>query len=206
MKQVVSLSGGKDSTAMALMMLERNEDVSEFLFCDTGMEYPECYDTLNRFEELTGRTITRLHADYDFMYYAAEKELKFRKGITTKKDGTPKRKYGYGFPSALRRWCTYNLKLKVLEKYKKEHYPEGCVDCIGIALDEPKRIHDNINKRYPLVEYGVTEQQALDYCKSKGFYPSPCAYDFIPRVSCYCCPLANLKTIDYLINHRPELW
>ena len=200
------MSGGKDSTCMALMMLERGEDIAEFIFCDTGMEFPECYDALNRFEEITGRKITRLKSDKTIMYYASEKEIKFRNGVSTKRDGTPKRKHGYGFPSPLRRWCTDNLKLRLLKRYKKEHYPDGCMDCIGIALDEPKRIRENPNKRYPLVEYGITENAALEYCKSRGFYLSPCAYDFIPRVSCFCCPLTNLKTIEYLINKRPELW
>ncbi len=35
---VVSLSGGKDSTAMLLRMLEEEMPVDIILFCDTGME------------------------------------------------------------------------------------------------------------------------------------------------------------------------
>ena len=34
---VVSLSGGKDSTAMLLMMLERGMQIDCILFCDTGL-------------------------------------------------------------------------------------------------------------------------------------------------------------------------
>ena len=34
---VVSLSGGKDSTAMLLMMLEKGMPVDDILFCDTGL-------------------------------------------------------------------------------------------------------------------------------------------------------------------------
>ena len=40
MKHIVQLSGGKDSTAMLLMMLERGMPVDEILFCDTGVEFP----------------------------------------------------------------------------------------------------------------------------------------------------------------------
>ncbi len=36
---IVSLSGGKDSTAMLLRMLEEGMPVDIILFCDTGMEY-----------------------------------------------------------------------------------------------------------------------------------------------------------------------
>ena len=38
---VVSLSGGKDSTAMLLMLLERGEPVADVVFFDTGWEFPE---------------------------------------------------------------------------------------------------------------------------------------------------------------------
>ena len=35
---VVSLSGGKDSTAMLLMMLEKGMPVDIIIFCDTGLQ------------------------------------------------------------------------------------------------------------------------------------------------------------------------
>ena len=38
---VISLSGGKDSTAMLHMMLERGESVHSAVFFDTGWEFPE---------------------------------------------------------------------------------------------------------------------------------------------------------------------
>ena len=41
MKNVVQFSGGKDSTAMLLLLLERGVTVDEIIFCDTGMEFPE---------------------------------------------------------------------------------------------------------------------------------------------------------------------
>ena len=59
---VVSLSGGKDSTAMLLMLLERGEDVADIVFYDTGWEFPQMYEHLVRLEEFTGRKITRLNA------------------------------------------------------------------------------------------------------------------------------------------------
>ena len=37
----VSLSGGKDSTAMLLMMLEKEMPIDCVLWADTGMEFPE---------------------------------------------------------------------------------------------------------------------------------------------------------------------
>ena len=56
MKHIVQLSGGKDSTAMLLMMLERNMPVDEIIFCDTGMEFPELYQHLEAVEAYMHRT------------------------------------------------------------------------------------------------------------------------------------------------------
>ena len=39
----VSLSGGKDSTAMLLMMIEKGMPVDGVFWADTGMEFPEMY-------------------------------------------------------------------------------------------------------------------------------------------------------------------
>lgn len=44
---IVSLSGGKDSTAMLLMMLERGEDIHSVVFFDTGWEFPEMHEHID---------------------------------------------------------------------------------------------------------------------------------------------------------------
>lgn len=38
--RVCSFSGGKDSTAMLLRLLEEGVPVDVILFCDTGLEFP----------------------------------------------------------------------------------------------------------------------------------------------------------------------
>ena len=40
---VVSLSGGKDSTAMLLGMLERGEHIDEIVYADSSVEFPGMY-------------------------------------------------------------------------------------------------------------------------------------------------------------------
>lgn len=40
---VVSFSGGKDSTAMLLRLLELGEPINEIIFCDTYKEFPQMY-------------------------------------------------------------------------------------------------------------------------------------------------------------------
>ena len=42
----VSLSGGKDSSAMLLLMIERDMPIDMVLSADTGMEFPEMYEHL----------------------------------------------------------------------------------------------------------------------------------------------------------------
>ena len=63
---IVSFSGGKDSTAMLLRMIELNMQVDEIIFCDTGVEFPQMYDHLDRVEAYIGRPITRLSRPNSF--------------------------------------------------------------------------------------------------------------------------------------------
>lgn len=47
----VSLSGGKDSTAMLLLMIEQDMPINMVLSADTGMEFPEMYEHLAKLDE-----------------------------------------------------------------------------------------------------------------------------------------------------------
>ena len=47
----VSLSGGKDSTAMLLLMIEQDMPIDMVLSADTGMEFPEMYEHLAKLDE-----------------------------------------------------------------------------------------------------------------------------------------------------------
>lgn len=200
---IASLSGGKDSIAMGLMLLEKGYRVDEYIFCDTGYEFPECYAALDRFEKLTGRKITRLRYKHSLEHLLCDAT---RQPSRTQKTGSyiDFRTIGYGWTTMRYRWCTgflkKNLARAYVQKYKKY------IMFVGIAHDEQKRIKPSRKVRYPLNEWKVTEAECLAYCKSRGFYPSPCAYDYCARMSCYICPLQNNKSIFYLIEHRPELW
>lgn len=201
MKVIASISGGKDSVAMSLRLVEEHRQVDSFVFADTGMEYPECYDAIRRFEELTGRKVTVLRREgWTFEWAMIDKPLKPRRDGKMRKHET-----GYWWPSMLNRWCTAELKRKVLREYAKSQV--DYTELVGIAADEPKRIkYEDPRKQYPLVEWGMTEADCLAYCRERGFYKTPCAYDDCRRMSCYVCPMQNLAQVKHLVTKRPELW
>ena len=192
MSHIVSLSGGKDSTAMLLMMLERGEQVDEVVFFDTGWEFPEMYEHLAKLEADTGIGITRLHADKPMDYYLYEHVIS-----RGKHEGC--RGYGWARPTA--RWCT-TIKTNAIDKHIKAL---GGVDAysIGIASDERRPLAGG--KRYPLREWGVTEADCLAYCYARG-YDWGGLYEKKRRVSCWCCPLQSLNDLKVLHDDHHDLW
>jgi 3'-phosphoadenosine 5'-phosphosulfate sulfotransferase (PAPS reductase)/FAD synthetase len=191
---IVSFSGGKDSTAMLLMMLEKNIPVDDIIFCDTGKEFPQMYEHIKKVEGYIGRNITIVKAEKSFDYYMFDH-------IKTK--GKNKGKKGYGWPNMLCRWCTSRQKKRPFKKYLAG---KDYIQYIGIAYDEPKR-HENIadNVKHPLFDWKITEADALRYCYDKGFTWGG-LYEHFDRVSCWCCPLKNNKESMQLYIYYPELW
>lgn len=192
---LVSFSGGKDSTAMLLMMLERDMPIDEIIFCDTGMEFPALYEHIEKVERYTGRKVTRLKNPKGFLYHLSEHR-------TTR--GKYMDRMGKGWPDINLRWCTGELKRDVFKKYTRG---KTVTEYHGIAHDEPKRITSNPgrNIQYPLYEWKITEAQALQYCYDKGFDWGG-LYKYFGRVSCWCCPLQGLKELYALYLNFPELW
>src|SRR5438128_11686269 len=95
-RHILSLSGGKDSTALAIYMRDR-EPAMEYVFCDTEKELPETYEYLARVEAYLGKPIARLNADRGFDHWLQV--------------------YSGYLPSPSIRWCTRQLKLKPFEKF-----------------------------------------------------------------------------------------
>ena len=193
-KYVLSLSGGKDSTAMLLRLLEEKRPVDLILFCDTGLEFPQMYEHLDRLEAYIGRPIIRLKAAHDFEYYFYE--------YTPKRNNPALSQYrGMSWPGPRGRWCTGILKTRIVAAYLKKLKEEYTViEYVGIAADETKRIKD---KNYPLVEWGMTEQDCLSYCYRRGFNWGG-LYEIFSRVSCWCCPLQSLEELRKLYRHPQQ--
>lgn len=215
---VVSLSGGKDSTAMLLMLLERGEPVADVVFFDTGWEFPEMYEHLAKIETFTGLKITRLRARLPVGVETEKSPFDWMLSeYPVVRRGTRQvHMVGRGWPAATRRWCTGRkqqaLKAHLLALTHQSGLELPLRQCIGFAADEQHRL-DGVTKRnsawcvqrYPLVEWGVTEADALAYCYKRGFTWDG-LYHFFNRVSCFCCPLQPLDELRTLHGYFPDLW
>ena len=96
-RHILGLSGGKDSTALAIYMKDRVPEM-EYFFCDTEKELDETYSYLAKLEQFLCKPIVRLK--YDGLGF--DQILKMKNGF---------------LPSPQVRWCTELLKIKPFERY-----------------------------------------------------------------------------------------
>lgn len=195
-KYVVSLSGGKDSTAMLLRLIEEMRPIDLILFCDTGLEFPQMYEHIRQLENYIQRPITILKAEHSFEYY-------FLVYCPKRKNPDLETFCGMSWAGPRNRWCTAMLKIRVINRYLRELKKEyDVIEYIGIAADEQSRIRDAC---YPLIEWNMTEKDCLEYCYKRGFNWGG-LYNIFKRVSCWCCPLQGIEELRKLRIHFPELW
>lgn len=185
-RHILSLSGGKDSTALAVYMRDRVPEM-EYVFCDTGEELPETYEYLERLEAYLGKPIVRLNPDRPFQHY-----LQLYNGM---------------LPDARSRWCTRKLKIEPFERYVGE---DLVYSYIGIRADEPQRkgyisTKPNIIPRYPFVEDGITKADVLRILEESGL-GLPDYYRWRSRSGCYFCFFQRrIEWVGLLENH-PDLF
>ena len=196
MKHIVSFSGGKDSTGMLLKMVDEGMTIDEIVFIDTGMEFPEIYNHIEKVSLYINRKITVLKPKHTYEYYLGEH---------VKKNG----QIGYGHPDWKNRWCTQVLKKDVIKRYFREHQVplKERIEYHGIAYDEQQRAKKNSEKivKYPLINFKMTGKDALRYSYDKGFDFGGLYNKFV-RVSCWCCPLKRLGEMKVLYLEYPQLW
>src|SRR5688572_32936701 len=95
-RHVLGISGGKDSSALAIYMRDRVPEM-EYFFTDTGAELPETYEYLDRLEGFLGKPIVRLSSERNFDHLLALKNN--------------------FLPSPNTRWCTRELKIEPFERW-----------------------------------------------------------------------------------------
>lgn len=204
MKYIASVSFGKDSLAMLLMLIEKKYELDEVLFYDTGMEFQAIYDTRDKVKTLLKEKnikYTELKPKELFLYKMLKKEVH-------KRDGTIQ--YGYGLCGGKCRWGTTE-KNRTIEKYLNGKYGEDYKEFIGIAADETKRIEKERNKHklLPLVDWKMSERDCLEYCYNRGFYwqeNNVRLYDVLDRVSCWCCGNKNKKELENMRKYLSKYY
>jgi 3'-phosphoadenosine 5'-phosphosulfate sulfotransferase (PAPS reductase)/FAD synthetase len=210
---IVSFSGGKDSTAMLLMMLDKGIEIDRIICVDTTKEFPAMYQHIQKVQDMIAPLIIEV-IKIDFDYWFANRVLS---------RGKRAGESGYGWPDMRNRWCT-RLKMDAFTSalhgndFNTNKWPSVkgralnnklYTQFLGIAYDERNRVQSSWqnerNVRYPLVEWKITESQALEYCYSKGLDWNG-LYKQFNRVSCYCCPLSQIGELRTLYNTFPDLW
>lgn len=140
-RHVLSLSGGKDSAALAIYMRDRVPDM-EYIFHDTDKELPETYDFLARLEAILGKPIVKTSPTDTFDHWLSV--------------------YGGMLPSNHRRWCTRMLKLKPFENYIGDG---PVINYVGLRADENRTGYistkPNIKAVYPFQEDGLVRADII---------------------------------------------
>lgn len=204
MKYIASVSFGKDSLAMLLMLIDKGYKLDEVVFYDTGMEFQAIYDIRDRVKimlETINIKYTELKPRIPFKDKMLNIEVKKRDGTTQS---------GYGVCGGKCRWGTSD-KNNIIKKYLKKQYGKDYREYIGIASDETKRIEKERTKYklLPLVDWDMTEKDCLNYCYEKGFYWEENKirlYDILDRVSCWCCGNKNKSELDNMLEYLPKYY
>ena len=200
-RHILSLSGGKDSSALAIYMRDRDmwrrrlgkpiHETSEkfnmeYVFCDTKEELPETYEYLDLLEAYLGKRIVRLSDERGFRHW-----LKV---------------YGDYLPSPNMRWCTRMLKLIPFEKYVGD---DLVYSYVGIRADENRdgyiSTKPNIIPVFPLKEDGITREDVMHILEESGT-SLPDYYKWRTRSGCYFCFFQRKAEWVGLKEHHPDLF
>lgn len=163
MKYIASVSFGKDSLAMMLRLLEEKLPLDIVVFYNTGMEFDAIYHIRDKVKSLLARhgvEFVELHPAEPFLYSMLERK------VVSKQKGEH---LGYGWCGGLCRWGTAE-KVRTIKKFKQS-LGVGTIDYVGIAADETQRFEKERSdaRRLPLVDWGMTEADCLQYCYAHGF-------------------------------------
>lgn len=185
-RHILALSGGKDSSALAVYMLGKIPDM-EYVFCDTGEELDETYEYINKLQDYLCKRIIWLKSEKDFKYYY---DL-----------------YNGVLPDANTRWCTRMLKLKPYEDYIGA---DEVISYVGIRADEPHRkgyisTKPNIKTVFPFIDNNIRHEDVIRILDEAGL-GLPDYYRWRSRSGCYFCFFQQKREWVGLLENHPNLF
>ena len=185
-RHVCGISGGKDSSALAVYLRDRVPEM-EYFFCDTGAELPETYEYLNKLEVVLGKPIARLNADKGFDHWFEV--------------------YRGTLPSPQMRWCTRQVKIKPLEEWLGD---DEAVSYVAIRADEKNRkgyvsTKPNISAVFPFIEDDIDHPGVLKILDDAGV-GLPAYYEWRTRSGCYFCFFQRKAEWVGLAERHPDLF
>ena len=185
-RHILGVSGGKDSSALAVYMRDKVPEI-EYFFCDTGAELQETYDYLAQLERYLGKPIRRLNAEKNFDWWL--------------------RRNNNFLPSQRMRWCTIQLKLKPVEQFIGG---DQAFSYVGIRVDEENRKgHQcpagNIKSVFPFKENGIDKEGVFKILEEAGL-GLPKYYEWRSRSGCYFCFFQRRMEWIGLYEKHPDLF
>jgi len=193
-KIMASVSGGKDSVAMALRLWELGYEftiVSVF----TEFEFPAVKRQVYRLVETTGLPHIILETPkgtWDKWFYGRITKGKLKgcvRGVRFVQNKS--------LPNC---WYRREAKERLLRKVNERFD----LICVGIRYDERSRMKKSPNFKYPLVVWRWDKKKVSRYLKEKGFWIKE--YELFPHTGCFLCPYQTKKSWLVLKTHYPELF
>lgn len=201
-KHVLGLSGGKDSSALALYVKETRPELAiEYFFTDTGHELPETNDFVDKLEEKLG-----------YIHRLNNRSLNDMNGRGDKNFSNLLKEHGNYLPSQRDRWCTIQMKLKPFEKWVDSFITDGykIKNYVGIRADEPNRtgfmtIKKPIESVFPFREDGVVKSDIENILQRNGL-ELPAYYSWRSRSGCTFCFYQRKIEWLKLMEKHPHLF
>lgn len=190
---------------MILKLIKLQYPLDKVIFYDTGMEFKAIYNNRDKIKPLLAANnieFIELHPNKPFIWDMLSRPINTRDGSN---------KTGYGWCGGPCRWGTTE-KNAAIDKYYRQ-IGGAVVEYIGVAFDERHRINRDRQTRkiklYPLIEWGMTEADCLNYCYQSGWdwmEDGADLYSLLDRVSCWCCANKNKKELRNIFLHLPQYW
>jgi phosphoadenosine phosphosulfate reductase len=185
----VSFSGGKDSLATLLLVLEAGMS-PPVVFVDTGIELPETVEHIHDVARRHDLELVIERTEHDFVECASI----------------------FGPPSRDYRWCCKTQKLGPIARALNRRFPGGMITLIGQRRYESgPRSRSGAVWRNPWVPGQVGASPIQDwtalhiwlYLMMRGEESNPW-YDLgLERIGCYPCPATDLADWELVERHFP---